>query len=347
MREFVPGWCRATERRGKVLTGILLGTAAVLLLGACERSEQADSPASWTGAASRSEMVLVPAGPFVRGSNRVDDSGKQEEYGLVKPLFLDEHPRATVTLPAFFMDTYEVSNQMYKQFTREAGQEEPMEWSQNGYNLLPERLKSTDLETLRWISAEYFKFDFDASSMRKSRILRHMARWQATQDKLPVIGVSWYQADAYCRWAGKRLPAEAEWEKAARGVQGLEYPWGDDWDAALANIGDDVEWEEGIAPVGSYPQNKSPFGLYDMAGNVWEWVADWYQPYPGSDYQSDNFGETNKVLRGGGGGVGHYSLSFFFRGAVRGYAFPDTQSSDVGFRCARDADDTARDSRRE
>ncbi|NOX77044.1 MAG: formylglycine-generating enzyme family protein [Gammaproteobacteria bacterium] len=291
-------------------------------------------------------MVLVPAGPFVRGSNRVDDSGKQQEYGLVKPLFLNEHPRATVILPAYFMNTYEVSNQEYKQFTREARQAEPKEWSQNGYNLLLERLKSTDLETLRWIATEYFKFDIDTRSMRKSQLLRHMTQWQATQDKLPVAGVSWYQADAYCRWKGKRLPTEVEWEKAARGAQGQEYPWGDDWDTALANIGDDVEWEEGIAPVGSYPQNKSPFGLYDMAGNVWEWVADWYQPYPGSDYQSDDFGETNKVIRGGGGGVGHYSLSFFFRGAMRGSAAPATQGGDVGFRCAKDADETPQGSQR-
>jgi len=334
------GWCRAVGSRSESRASILFFVLVVVsFLGGCERGE-GTAPAGVRGGppSAGEDMVLVPAGPFVRGSNRVDHSGKQQEYGLVKPLFLDEHPEQTVELPAYLIDTYEVSNAMYKRFVVETGQAEPAEWSQNGYNLRPERLRATDLETLRWIASEYFRFDLDLRSMRKPQLLRLMARRQATQDRLPVTGVNWYQADAYCRWAGKRLPTEAEWEKAARGTQGLEYPWGNDWDTALANIGDDVEWEGGIAPVGSYPGNRSPFGVYDMAGNVWEWVADWYQPYPGSDYRSEDFGEINKVLRGGGGGVGHYSLSFFFRSAMRGYVPPDTQSADVGFRCARDSD---------
>jgi formylglycine-generating enzyme required for sulfatase activity len=277
---------------------------------------------------------LIPAGAFIMGSNKTDTTGKQQEYGLVKPLFLDEHPEHRVELPAYYIDTYEVTNAQYKQFVRATGYAEPFPWTQNGYNLLEDRLRVTDLESLRWIATEYFKFDLDTGRMSKPELLKAMRDDQANNNRLPVTSVTWQDADAYCRWSGKRLPSEAEWEKAARGSEGNEYPWGNDWDTGKTNVGDDSDWENGVAPVGSYPNNLSTYGVFDMAGNVWEWTASWYQAYPGSDYTSKEFGETHKVIRGGGGGVGHYSLSFFFRSAMRGNALPDTQSEDVGFRCA-------------
>lgn len=281
--------------------------------------------------------VLVSAGVFIMGSNKVDSSGKQEEYGLVKPLFLDEHPEHKVDLAAFYIDRYETSNAQYKEFVAATGHAEPFPWSQNGFNLLEARLMASDLETLRWIATEYFKFDIDTRTVNKSRLLQLMREDQQMKARLPVTDVSWHDANAYCQWAGKRLPTEAEWEKAARGVDGREFPWGNEWNTAQTNVGDDADWEGGIAPVGSYQSNQSPYGVYDMAGNVWEWTADWYQPYANSDYTSEDFGEKQKVIRGGGGGVGHYSLSFFFRSAMRGSALPNTQSADVGFRCAWDA----------
>ncbi len=271
------------------------------------------------------------------GSDKTDSTGKQKEYGLVKPLFLDEHPKHEVTLPAFYIDRYEVSNTQYKKFVVATRHAEPFPWSQNGYNLMEARLQASDLETLRWIATEYFKFDIDTRVASKNQLLQLMRKNRAEKDRLPVTNVSWFDANAYCQWAGKRLPSEAEWEKAARGTDGREFPWGNEWDTGQTNVGDDADWEGGIAPVGSYKNNQSPYGVYDLAGNVWEWTADWYQPYPNSDYTSKDFGETQKVIRGGGGGVGHYSLSFFFRSAMRGNATPDTQSDDVGFRCAWDA----------
>lgn len=310
-----------------------------MALSACNESAPPPPPSALSAAAP-DDMVLVPSGPFIRGSDKTDDSGKQDEYGLVKPLYLDEHPQRVLQLPAFWIDKYEVSNRQYKAFVQARKVPEPFEWSQNGYNLLPERLRATDLESLRWIATEYFKLDIDTRRTGRDELLRLMLADQQTKDTLPVTGVTWFEANRYCHWAGKRLPSEAEWEKAARGADGREFPWGNDWNAGLANTGDNEDWGEDMAPVGYYKNNRSPYGAYDMAGNAWEWVADWYKPYPGSDYfVAEAFGEKNRVIRGGGGGMGHYALSEFFRSAMRGYAAPDSKNSDVGFRCARDADD--------
>jgi len=318
---------------------LLLVPLTGMVLAACN---QAGGPAGTASSSpsSRDDMVLIPAGPFIMGSDKEDDSGKQEEYGLVKPLYLDEHPRRTVELPAYWIDRYEVTNRQYKAFVEARKLREPFAWTQNGYNLLPERLRATDLESLRWIAAEYFRLDIDTRRLGREELLRLMLAEQRKKDDLPVTGITWAEANRYCHWAGKRLPTEAEWEKAARGTDGREFPWGNDWDAGFANTGDNDEWGESMAPVGYYQDNRSPYGVYDMAGNAWEWVDEWYKPYPGSDYfVSEAFGEKNRVIRGGGGGVGHYALSEFFRSAMRGYAPPDSRNADVGFRCARDAAD--------
>jgi len=270
------------------------------------------------------------------GSNLTDDSGKKDEYGLVNPLYLDEHPQHQVNLDGFYIDIYEVTNADYKRFIEKQSRKEgPFQWTQNGYNLLPERLRVTDLETLRWIATEYFKLDMDTTVATNKQLLDAMLENQAKRDRLPVTGVNWYDANAYCSWAGKRLPTEEEWEKAARGPDGLMYPWGNEWNQDYVNTGDNSDWEEGIAPVGSYPNNKSVYGVYDLAGNVWEWVGSWYLPYPGSTYKHKDFGQYFRVIRGGGGGIGHYALSVFFRGAARSYAPPNQPGNDVGFRCAK------------
>jgi formylglycine-generating enzyme required for sulfatase activity len=183
-------------------------------------------------------VVSIPAGSFTMGS----DAGLERE-----------RPQRQVYLDAFEIDRYEVTNVQYQRFVHEAEVSVPRYWLEGEY---PSGL------------AAY-----------------------------PVVGISWRDADAYCRWAGKRLPSEAEWERACRGTDGHLYPWGDVWDPDLANVGlsQGVLWpsnlDEGWAlllgastnasnpnmhPVGSYPDGASLAGVMDMAGNVSEWVADWY-----------------------------------------------------------------------
>ena len=288
------------------------------------------------------EMVLVPAGPFLMGSDRVDRAGRAREYGSRKPWYLDEHPARRVELPAFWIDRTEVTNAQYRRFVREANYWVPPAWEANGYLLTREVLEHASVETLRRLAAERFRVDADTRTLGKEALLDLIAREQARLDDLPVTGVTWFNARDYCRWAGKRLPTEAEWEKAARGTDGREFPWGGTWDPTRLNAsGVDPRgrpWPFGLAPVGSYPQGASPYGVLDMAGNVMEWVADWYGPYPGADWRSPDYGERYKVVRGGGwSGFGHYALSHFYRAAYRFYLPPDRAYRDTGFRCARDA----------
>ena len=296
--------------------------------------QSSDSGANKEKTVSDGAMVFIPAGPFILGSDKQDSKDQQKEYGLVNPLYVDEHPKQTMTLPAFYIDKFEVTNKDYKDFVVATKRKEPFYWTQNGYNLVEARLKETDLDTLRWIATEYFKFDLNTSVMSKPDLLKEMIKQQKIKDTLPVTGVTWIDAHDYCQWRGKRLPSEYEWERVARGTEGLEYPWGNQWDPDITNTGDNTDWPDGIAPVGNYPANKSPDGVFDLSGNVWEWVDSWYLPYPGSMLERKEFGETNKVLRGGGGGVGHYALSIFFRASARSFAPPTTSSDDIGFRCA-------------
>lgn len=287
---------------------------------------------------AKSNMVLIPAGKFIMGSNRIDKRNMGPEYGNNKPLYKDEHPKHSIDLPAYYMDRFEVTNADYRDFVA-TGHQPPPNWMQGGYvlSLRLSKLDKLDDDRLRSLVTDIFKIDVDSRRLDHQALVAAIKKRLSYMDKLPVIEVSWMDAHDYCEWVGERLPSEAEWEKAARGADGNEFPWGNDWHTGYSNTGDEA-WDDGVAPVGSYPKDRSPYGVMDMGGNVSEWVADWYQAYPGAQEVSKLFGKQFRVIRGGAWGrEGHYALHLFVRAAYRFNLAPDSQLDDVGFRCAKDA----------
>jgi len=242
-------------------------------------------------------MVYVPAGNFEMGSQ----SGEP-----------DERPIHSVYLDAYWIDQTEMTNSMYAKCVR------------TGTCSPPSQAKSFTRDNY-----------YDSSKY----------------DDYPVIYVSWEAATTYCDWAGRRLPSEAEWEKAAGWEADSQtqrlYPWeGTAFNGKKANFCDvncildqnNPNYNDGYAdtaPVGSYPAGASFYGALDMAGNVWEWVTDWYDVYPGgNENASDDFGQTHRVVRGGSWFFSHQDV---FRAANRAQNRPAEPNDAIGFRCAMDA----------
>jgi formylglycine-generating enzyme required for sulfatase activity len=237
----------------------------------------AGEPLTTSTAGDSAEMVLVPAGPFIMGSLEGDD---------------DERPPHTVTLPAFYIDKYEVTHERYARFLQATGRRPPVDWPEGK---MPPKLA------------------------------RH-----------PVVNVTYEDAAAFAHWAGKRLPTEAEWEKACRGSDGRAYPWGNTADGkkTAAPGGDNAR--DHTWPVGSFPDDLSPHGALDMAGNVWEWTASWYEAYPGNDQGQIEYGRKYRVIRGGGA-IDYYGASSTRRCADRARSLPYGTYDALGFRCVMDA----------
>ncbi|MGD0093090.1 MAG: SUMF1/EgtB/PvdO family nonheme iron enzyme [Planctomycetota bacterium] len=237
-------------------------------------------------------MVLVPEGKFTMGS-----SGKAlDEDAAEKPIH-------EVTLPAFYIDKCEVTNAQYAAFLNavkavkdEAGHE---------YVATNEHLR------LEQVNGAW--------------------RPKAGKADFPMVNVSWYGADAYAKWAGKRLATEAEWEKAARGTDGRKYPWGNEWDDKKARHG-----SENQAAVGSFPQGASPYGCLDMSGNAWEWTSSVFKPYPyvATDGREDPQSAERRVARGGSFS-GEPEIS---HATYRFRPLPDFKHPFLGFRCAKGAE---------
>jgi formylglycine-generating enzyme len=213
----------------------------------------------------------------------------------------DEQPVHRVFLQAYYIDRYEVTNAQYQRFVVSTGRPAPFvdrPWA----------------EPYNWKGTAY----------------------PAGKGEEPVVLVSWEDAQAYAKWIGKRLPKEAEWEKAARGkLTGKNYPGGDSLEMGQANFDKGFLRKRDIKPVGSFEPNG--FGLYDMSGNVWEWCQDWYaedyyKKSPGQGPQGPSEG-LYRVTRGGS----WVNDKNFLRCSQRGKSTPDSRSHLVGFRCALSA----------
>jgi len=242
-------------------------------------------------------MVYVPEGEFLMGSPAADPKASD-----------DEKPRHPVYLDAFWIDRTEVTNARYVQFLNALGGHTG---TCGGHDCVETQIEEA-----------------------YGHILHQDGRYRVESnfEDHPVTEVSWYGAQAYCAWAGARLPTEAEWEKAARGTDGRLYPWGNEAPACdRAQYGD---CGGTTVPVGARLAGASPYGALDMAGNVWEWVVDWYDPaYYGSAPAHNPQGPAaglRKVFRGGSWGY----PPTFLRAGDRARNRPTYAGFNVGFRCA-------------
>ncbi|MGR3301035.1 MAG: formylglycine-generating enzyme family protein [Candidatus Scalindua sp.] len=283
------------------------------------------------------DMVLIPEGPFLMGSTEEDIKKLLELDRNVEASRFDvEVSQREVYMSAYLIDKYPVTNAEYGKFVESGGYKQRDFWSDAGWDYV-QQSKPLDSDVVN--SAP------------------------DSEDDCPVVNVSWYEAEAFTKYAGKRLPTEAEWEKAARGTDGRIYPWGNEYDKTRLNCAESKI--EKPTPVTKFPEGISGYGCFDMAGNVWEWTADWfdsqyYRSAPDRDPQGPAKAEDKpffgrpedvgtsiydlepaeagdstlsdcKVLRGGswnGGGVIH------IRCANRDYDEPDYKNDTIGFRCA-------------
>ena len=263
--------------------------------------------------------VRIEGGPFVMGTN-------------TEPWAYDnERPAHVVEVAPFSIDTVPVTNQAYLGFIEAGGYDEPRFWTEAGWAWRQEAGLS---------APEFWRAEGDGSWS----VLRYGRRIPLAADE-PVQHVCWYEADAYARFAGKRLPTEAEWEKAASTTpdgRKRRYPWGDGLgtgDGAAAPPANLGQRHFGPAPVGAYPEGASPWGVEQMVGDVWEWTASDFTAYPGfasfpyKEYSEVFYGSDYKVLRGGSWATHPLAV----RTTFRNWDFPIRRQIFAGFRCARDA----------
>jgi formylglycine-generating enzyme required for sulfatase activity len=228
------------------------------------------------------DMVFVPAGEFIMGSNVAE---------VRRAADVDEFPQRKVWVDDFFIDVHEVTNAQYKVYVDSMKVKAPPKWVDGNYGI--------------------------------------------GEDGLPVVSITWAEAAAYAKFVGKRLPTEAEWEKAARGTDGRQFPWGGDFDRTRANNGDH------LTPIMSYPSGVSPYGAFDMAGNAAEWVDGVYKSYPRGQGdvlptdlpdRKEVFSDDRRVYRGGSWNT----FPKYLRCSNSESTTPGKRWVYIGFRCAMD-----------
>jgi formylglycine-generating enzyme required for sulfatase activity len=248
------------------------------------------------------EQVWVPAGSFLMGTDeatvaRITDLGAP---GYITASLATEGQHRVALTRGYWIDRYEVANADFKAFIAAGGYDDQTYWSADGFAWLAEQADRAYADTC-----------------------------VGDLPNEPVRCVTWYEAEAYARWRGGRLPTEAEWEYAARGPKSLEYPWGNDFDAAKCNVVDSTS----PAPVGSFAADVSWIGAHDMAGNAMEWVQDWmsddyYANSPASDPPGPDEG-TQKIEKGGWWGGNQFAARSASRHFEDG---PDYRDDHIGFR---------------
>ncbi len=265
---------------------VLLGILLISFMGCTkENKEKKESSIPEKPKINPGDMVLIPAGEFIMGTNEllanIDEVNRYRSY-----------PEHKVNLPAFYIDKFEVTNGEYLKFTMETGYTSEAEEENKSWRL-------------------FFGND-------------------PAKENYPAVNLTWDDANAYAKWAGKRLPTEAEWEKAARGTDGRRYPWGNEWTSGKSNT-----FEAGgrYREIGAFEGDLSPFGVYDTLGNVQEWTSSWYKAYPGNKKRNPDFGEKYRIVRGGS-----YAMKGNLYHIWDRTAYPEKSLFGVGFRCVKNAE---------
>ncbi len=278
------------------------------------------------------DMAVLPAATFLMGT--ADSIGYPDD---------GEGPARTVSLDAYMIDRTAVTNHAFAAFVEATGhvtEAEQFGWSFVFAGLLPD-----DFPPTRAVAAAQWWRQVEAASWRQPE--GHGSGVEGRSDH-PVVHVSWNDAQAYCRWAGTRLPTEAEWEYAARGgLEGRRFPWGDVlepggehrmnvWQGTFPHHNTLLDGFLGTCPADAFPQNG--FGLHNMTGNVWEWCGDWFHPtFHTRDRRTNPTGPRRgdaKSMRGGSY-LCHASYCRRYRVAARSGNTPDSSSGNIGFRCVR------------
>lgn len=321
--QFTQAWMKkiASIRCGIIRFFFIFGLAgSVIGCGTTPVIEPTASPTQTASPSPTPTVIPTPTQVLTIGSSKVRELDGMVMFFVPAGEFLmgsadsdpqagdDEKPQHTVFLDAFWIDQTEVTNDMYARCVADNACTPPME------------IFSSSRENY-YGNPEFANY--------------------------PVIFVKRINAIEYCQWAGARLPSEAEWEKAARGVNGNLFPWGNEFDCTTGNFDDEVKfdkpvvpggphcdgYEDDTSPVGNYPSGASPYGALDMAGNVWEWVGSNFLPYPynATDGREDLNSKVDHIIRGGANGSTEDRLRTSERFS---FFFPTSYHIGFGFRCA-------------